>query len=100
MYTRPSGTTFLSDPSNIGGEKVSRTSFRSPEVGLRLRFFRAAGGLFGGCADMMEETIQGRSLIQLESVAGHGFIVGKQPNAVGMKSPGPGVAADGDRGCW
>jgi len=73
----------LSDPSKIGGESVSRTSFKSPEVGLRLRFFRAAGGLFGGCADMMGGgTIQGRSLIQLESVAGHEFLVGKQPNAV------------------
>lgn len=72
----------LSDPSNTGGERVSKTSLRSPEVGLRLRFFRAAGGLFWGCADMMGSTIQGRSLIQLESVAGHELAVGKRSNAV------------------
>ena len=82
------GTMALSDPPNTGGERVSKTSFRSPEVGLRLRFFRTAGGLFEGCADMMEETIQGRSLVQLESVAGHESIVGKQPNTVVVHGPG------------
>lgn len=51
-------------------------------MGFRLRFFRVTGGLFRGCADMMEGTIQEESLIQLESVAGHGFVVGKRPNAV------------------
>lgn len=36
---------------------ISKTSFRRPEVGLYLRFFRAAGPLFRGCADMMEGMI-------------------------------------------
>ena len=47
----------FSDPSKIGEGMTSKTSFRRPEVGLYLRFFRER--LAGGCVDMVEEMIPG-----------------------------------------
>lgn len=44
----------LSDPSKIGGEIVSTTSFIRPEVGLRLFFLRAPERFLGGCVDILE----------------------------------------------
>ena len=96
---------YRSDPSKIGWESVSKTSFRRPEVGscsvgfgivlgfpesclgfvvvflsgLRLGFFRAAERLFGGCADMVEMSMIPDSI----SMCGWSRVsVGKQPNAV------------------
>ena len=56
----------LSDPSKVGGEMVSKTSFKRPEVGLYLRFFRDPGLFLGGCVDILEAMNaargQGRSI--------------------------------------
>jgi len=46
-----------SEPSRIGGDRVSKTPFTRPEAGLRPRFFRAPERLVGGCVVAMLETI-------------------------------------------
>ena len=66
----------FSDPSNIGGERVSKAPFRRPEVGLYLCFFRPPERLFGGCTDMAEETNPN----SLQECGWSRVVVGKQPN--------------------
>ena len=67
----------LSDPSKVGGERVSKTSFIRPEVGLYLRFLRDP--LFGGWADMMVGEMIPSSVLEC---GWSRVVVGNRPNTV------------------
>ena len=49
-----SSTMSLSDPSKVGGERVSKTTLIRPEKGLYFRFFRAPELFLGGWVDILE----------------------------------------------